>query len=248
MARKANGVSTVRRLHRILGVATAVFLLWMAASGILINHSDALGLATRHVSSPALLDWYGLRGPERISSFRVGSGWLSFTGTNAYFDGEEITTLAGGRGAVRTESMLVAAGNRELLLLDHEARLLERVPWLHGETIDGLGTSDGRVVARTGEQTWVADEQLLVWRELETPSAPVQWSLPETAPMQVKERLAQSYRGGVLSLQRVLLDIHSGRIFGEAGIWVYDLLGLATIVIAMSGLLLWLRTGRRPRR
>ena len=52
-----------------------------------------------------------------------------------------------------------------------------------------------------------------------------------------------AYRGEVLSLQRLLLDMHSGRFFGSKGVWVYDLLALLVFLLAGSGLVLWIRTG-----
>jgi len=42
----------------------------------------------------------------------------------------------------------------------------------------------------------------------------------------------------------VLLDLHSGRIFGPVGVLVYDLLALTLGFLAISGLVLWFR-GRR---
>jgi len=45
-------------------------------------------------------------------------------------------------------------------------------------------------------------------------------------------------------MERLLLDFHSGRIFGPVGVLVYDLLALAVGFMAISGLVLWFR-GRR---
>ena len=47
-----------------------------------------------------------------------------------------------------------------------------------------------------------------------------------------------------MSLERLLLDLHSGRFFGSAGVLVYDVLALAIGFLAISGLILWIR-GRR---
>lgn len=248
MARNGNGTSTVRRLHRSLGAVGAIFLLWMALSGLVINHSETLGLAARHVSQPLLLDWYGLGEPERVSSFRAGGDWLSFAGSQAYFNGSEIAPLADGRGVVRTAAMLIAAGGRELLLLDHEANLVERMSWTRGGAIERIGLDGGAVVIRAGGQDWVADEQVLTWRRVEPAAQTIRWSTPESPPAQVHEAVTRSYRGNGLSLQRVLLDAHSGRIFGNVGVLAYDLLALATIFLAISGLAFWWRSGRKCRR
>jgi hypothetical protein len=247
MARNGNRISAVRRLHRSLGALGAIFLLWMAVSGVLVNHSETLGLAARHVSSPMLLDWYGLGGPEQIDSFRAGGDWLSFAGSGLYINGEPLTTLDEGLGAVRTASLLVAAGSRELLLLDDQARLVERLAWEKTGAIEAIGTANGAVFVNAAGQSWVADAYMLTWQALEAGGAAIDWSVPEPAPAGVRDKVAAAYRGEALNLQRVLLDLHSGWFFGTAGVWVYDLLALSVCVIAVSGLALWVRTGRKSR-
>ncbi len=49
-------------------------------------------------------------------------------------------------------------------------------------------------------------------------------------------------------MERVLLDLHSGRIFGPVGVLVYDLLALALGFLSISGLLLWFRGRRNGKR
>ncbi|MGD9265193.1 MAG: PepSY domain-containing protein [Lysobacterales bacterium] len=248
MARNGSKTNAVRRLHRSLGVLGAVFLIWMTVSGILINHSDDLGFATHQVSQPLLLDWYGLAGPERVTSYRLGDVWLSFAGSQLYFNGEALTTLAEGAGAVRMESMLVAAGSRELLLLDHQARLVERLPWTSPGMVEDIGLHGGAVIVRAADQLWLADAQLISWKALETPATAVSWSAPEPAPAAVLDQVVAAYRGQGLSLQRVLLDVHSGQFFGSKGVWVYDLLALLVCLLAGSGLVLWFRARSRSYR
>ena len=60
----------------------------------------------------------------------------------------------------------------------------------------------------------------------------------------MRQAIVRHYRGNGMSLERILLDSHSGRIFGTAGVIIYDILALAVGFLAISGLVLWLR-GRR---
>ena len=60
----------------------------------------------------------------------------------------------------------------------------------------------------------------------------------------MRQNILRQYRGHGLSLERLLLDFHSGRIFGPAGVVIYDLLALVLGFLAISGLVLFLR-GRR---
>ena len=249
MARKKPQNSLVRRLHRCLGAGTAIFIIFMVLSGLTINHSSGLGLDQRHVSQPFLLGWYGLEGPDQIHSFSAGSNWVSFAGSQLYFNSSAISTVTNGVGVVFSGDMLVVAGGGELLLLDSGGSLIERIPWgSNGEKpIESIGLlADDGVVVKTSHQLWLADAQLLSWQPSDTTIATPVWSSPGPAPETLKQAIAHQYRGDGLSLERVLLDFHSGRIFGFIGVVVYDLLALAVGFLAISVLIFWLR-GRRNR-
>lgn len=248
---RKNKPSTTRRLHRSLGAGAALFILFMALSGLAINHSNGLGLDQRHVSQPQLLSWYGLGKPEQIRSYAVGDDWLSFAGSQLYLNDKHISTVTNAVGAVSIANMLIAASSDELLLLDHNGQLLERLPW--GPPMSGpfeaIGLlANGLVAVKSMNQLWMADESLLSWQPVEYTSTNPAWSVPGSAPGALHQSITQLYRGDGLSLERLLLDLHSGRIFGTLGILVYDLLALAVGFLAISGLVLWLRGRRNGKR
>ena len=237
----------MRRLHRSLGAATAVFIIFMVLSGLAINHSNGLGLDQRHVSQTRVLDWYGLGGPENIRSFALGNDWLSFAGSQLYLNDKSVSGLSNGVGAVSSHGMLIAAGSEELLLLNHDGVLIERLPWGPPGTgpIESIGLlADGIVVVKSTGQLWLADADLLNWQRAEDSNVSSTWAFSEPAPGVLHDAITRQYRGDGLSLERVLLDLHSGRIFGPIGILVYDLLALAVGFLAVSGLIFWLRSRR----
>lgn len=245
--RKKTRPSATRRMHRSLGAGAAAFVIFMVLSGLAINHSTGLGLDQHHVSQPFLLRWYGLKGPDQIRSFPVGDNWVSLAGSQLYFNDRAISSITGGVGAVWGGDILVVAGDEELLLLDPDGNLVERIPWgsIGEAPIKSIGLlKDESVIVRTEHHTWVADAQLLNWQQAgDAPTTPL-WSSASPAPEPLQETITHQYRGDGLSLERVLLDFHSGRIFGFIGVIVYDLLALAVGFLAISGLIFWLR-GRR---
>lgn len=251
MARKKTQPSLTRRLHRSFGAAIAVFIIFMVLSGLAINHSKGLGLDQGRVSQSFLLSWYGLDGPQHILSFEVGSDWLSFAGSQLYLNGKVISTLSNGIGAVSSGDMLIAAGNEELLILDRDGRLIERIHWLPpgAGPIESIGLlANGFAVVKSTDQIWSADADLLNWQRAgDTITSPV-WSHSKPAPEIIRQAITLQYRGGGLSLEQLLLDVHSGRVFGSVGILVYDLLALGIGFLAISGLVLWLRGKRNGKR
>ncbi len=247
MARKKTRASVVRRLHRSVGAATAVFIIFMVLSGLAINHSNGLGFDQRHVSQPFLLDWYGLAGPESISNFALGDDWLSFAGSQLYLNGKPVATISSGVGAVSSRDMLIAAGSEELLLLDHNGNLIERIAWgpPGADRIESIGLLPGNVVVvQSAGQLWRADSDLLNWQHADDTGISPIWPTSASVPAAIHQAITRQYRGDGLSLEHVLLDVHSGRIFGSIGIFIYDLLALAVGFLAISGLIFWLR-GRR---
>jgi hypothetical protein len=244
MVRKKRRVSVMRRLHRTLGVSAAAFILLMALSGLVINHAQDLELDRKHVSQSLLLGWYGIGDPGQIRSYRAGGNWLSFADSRAYFNGNFLSTLSNGVGAVFNGDLLVVAGGDTLLLLNREGGLVETLPWDQPDpgAIESIGLlENGMVLVRSGTQLWMADAQLLQWRPLDQETVTAEWSELADEPQEIRQALIQHYRGAGLSMERLLLDLHSGRIFGPVGILVYDLLALIVGFLAISGIVLWIR-------
>lgn len=247
MARNKRPSSAMRRLHRSFGAAAAVFVLFMVLSGIAINHSNDLGLDRQAVSQSFMLDWYGLGKPENIRNFAVGSEWLSFAGSQLYLNDKSVATLSDGVGAISNGELFIAAGSDELLLLDLEGNLIERIPWapIGVAPIESVGLhADTNVAVKSANRVWLADAELLNWRPAKEAKSTLRWSSPESVPDELKQAITHSYRGEGPSLERLLLDLHSGRIFGSIGVLIYDLLALALGFLSVSGLVLWFRSRR----
>jgi hypothetical protein len=247
MARRKLKASALRRLHRSIGAAAALFVIFMVLSGIVINHANDLGLDRKHVSQPLVLDWYGLGAPDELLSFEVGGDWLSFAGSQLYLNEKPVVAVSGGVGAVASGELMIAAGSDELLLLDRDGNLVERQPWSNVDAaeIESIGLdANGDVLVKSGGRVWLADADLLSWQLKDEAVDEPDWATPAPATEDLRQRINKSYRGQGPSLEQLLLDLHSGRFFGTAGVIVYDLLALTLGFLALSGLILWWR-GRR---
>ena len=219
----------------------------MVLSCLAINHSNGLGIDQRKVSQSFVLGWYGLGKPSNIQSYLVGDDWISFAGSQLYINDKSVSTIQGGVGAVSSGDLYIAASGDELLLLDHDGNLVERLPWasISEAPIEAIGLQLNKTVSvRSAGQVWLADADLLNWQRAEEPITSLDWSSSQVAPDELQESITHLYRGDGLSLERVLLDLHSGRIFGAIGVLVYDLLALALGFLSISGLVLWFRSRR----
>ena len=247
MARKKHKGSLTRSQHRLIGAMASIFLLFMAVTGLVLNHSHDLGLDRESVASPALLDWYGLQPRLEIHSFAAGQRWLSHAGSQWFLDGAPLAGSSEGTGALQLNDWLLAAGDDSLLVFDQQGQLIERIPWQAGTLghIEKLGISEqGLAALAAGDQTWLSDPDLLEWRPVTGIDVRISWSKPGDAPTAVVEPIRNYLKGSELSFEQLLLDLHSGRFFGSIGVWVYDLMAIAIASLAISGLVLWWR-GRR---
>jgi hypothetical protein len=250
-AHKKRPVSAVRRLHRSLGAGAALFVIFLVLSGLAINHSHSLGLDKKPVSQDLLLDWYGLEKPETVTGYKVAGRWISFAGSQVFLDEEAVSNLANGVGAVAAGDLLLVAGSEELLLLDGSGQLIERQAWqtAPADPVTAVGVlPDGTVSLKTTRQTWLADADFIQWTSVEDQAVTPVWAQPGPLPGNLMQAVTRSYRGHGLNLERVLLDLHSGRFFGTVGVLVYDLLALVLGFLAVSGLVLWFRGPRNGKK
>ena len=51
-----------------------------------------------------------------------------------------------------------------------------------------------------------------------------------------------------LTLERVVLDIHSGRFFGKFGVYVVDFFSVLFLMLSITGLWIFLKQSKREKR
>jgi hypothetical protein len=239
--------------HRHIGIISALFVILLAGTGLLLNHTEDLALDSRHVESVLLLDWYGVKAPDSMPGYRVGSHTISEVGTQIYWDTTPVPHASPPlRGAVEAHGMVIIGTDGQLLLFTPDGELIERMEETDGTPagIQSLGiNAGGNLVVRTARGILQADSSIIKWREFT--DAPINWPVPVQPAPALRTALQQAYRGTGLTLEQVLLDIHSGRILGSHGIYLIDAAALLFLVLAISGVWLWARhlsSARRHRK
>ena len=235
----------LRRVHRWFGLSALVFLLLLATTGIALNHTAAWRLDETWVDWRWLLQAYGIEAPRPSVSFTASDTRATLLGGRLYVDGREIArnigTLA---GLAPSGGQVAVASDKEVFLLTASGELVERMdldPALPA-AITEVGLADGRVVLRTGAGLFRFDDDLL-----NLDPAPglrpddVQWSAPSAVPPDERARLQDLYRGRGITVERLLADLHSGRIFPRFGALLMDLVAVLLIVLGITGLVMWLR-------
>lgn len=243
-----NGVARatwLRRVHRWIGLAALVFVLLLAATGIALNHTAAWRLDETWVDWDWLLRAYGIDAPRPSVSFAAKGTRATLLGGRLYVDGREIArsieTLAG--LAATGAGVAVAAGD-EVFLLTKAGDLVERMDLASANPgpITEVGLADGQVVLRTGAGLLRFDHDLLNLQPApDLQQDDVQWSARSAVPPDESARLQKLYRGRGITVERLLADLHSGRILPRIGALLMDVAAALLIGLGITGLMMWRR-------
>lgn len=242
----------LRRWHRWLGVAAAIFVLLLSVTGIALNHGSELQLDRRYVSWPWLLDAYGIHAPEPSASFTDRGRRATLLGHRLYLDAREIAadvdTLA---GLVVVDGIVVVASGAALLVLTPDGDLVQRIALGSDlpRPVRRIGRTGERVVLAGGGGRYRSDAEVTHFQPWSgSADADVAWSLETVVPSEELAGLQAQYLGRGLTLERMLTDVHSGRIATVAAPYIMDIIAVLLIVLSSTGLILWLRNGRRGNR
>lgn len=235
--------------HRRIGLIALLLVIILAITGIMLNHTEEFNLDETYVNNSWLLGWYGIEPDDEPISFQVKENVISAWHNQLFFNNTAITTLEQNmHGAIGAEQFIVVALDNEIILLSYEGEFIERVSTsISFSNIQRLGMKYKRPVIETSEPLYyIADEHILDWDVISNES--IEWTEKYTLDDNQREQLLIAFRGNGLKLERVILDLHSGRLFGQFGVYLMDAAAIALIWLSLSGLWVWNSRRRKMRK
>jgi hypothetical protein len=239
----------LRRGHRWIGVVLVFFVLLLAVSGIALNHASDWGLDRRHLDWPWLLDAYGIQAPAPTASFADGGLRATLLGERLFLGHEEIAQDITGLAGIATLEPLVLVGAHDTLyVLTMAGELVEAIDTAAAMPgpVDRVGRHGQRAVVESGGKLYRSDPDITRFEQWSAGQRDdLRWSRetqPEASDLEVLQTI---YRGRGLTVERVLADLHSGRIFAAAGTLIMDSVAFFMIVLSLSGFVLWIQHSRR---
>lgn len=225
--------------HRRAGLAAVLFVLLLAISGVMLNHTSALGLDKQPIASRVLLEWYGVKVPAQLRHFGVDDRVVSQLGEQLFLDAKPLAKNPHPLlGVTANRTCITLAFENGLMLFTLNGELLEQITNLPAQIspIDAIGSdASGHVALRHDNAIVIADNDLLEWSSMrKTP--PLFWSQPLMVEESYEETIISSYHNHDLTYERLLLDLHSGRLFGKWGPYLMDLAAAIMILLALTGL------------
>jgi hypothetical protein len=233
----------LRSFHRYFALLAAVLAAVLSVTGILLNHTSELKLDEIPIRNSAILDWYGVE-PASISGFQTEIGWVLGDGHHVYLNQKTVASCPVLVGAIWLETYLIIACRESLLLAANDGSLVETMDSSSGlpTPITGVGNNSGLPILVTAEKTYSFDPEEMKVAPTDTSYLPI--SSTEKVPNELTKAIGERSAPQEMHLERLLLDIHSGRILGTFGVMLVDLAAILLLLMAFSGLWIWLHRQR----
>ena len=231
----------VRNWHRCLGLVAALPLLWLAVSGLLLNHAAKLGLNDRMVTTGWILRHYNQVPGGDPTGVMVGDRVVAEWDGLLFLDSKPLPLQGKLAGAVALKGQLVVATDEEIGIFDGSDQLVLQLDELSlpGVPIGGIAAQEDRLLVFTQARWYRLSEDFFTSGEFDES---VVSTPPALLDSEIREELADAIRTRrAMPLSRVILDAHSGSLFGWPGWLLTDLSAASVIVLTILGLRLYPR-------
>jgi len=243
--RRKNNRSRPRRvpraIHKWLGLIIALPLLWMAVSGYLLNHAEGFGLHKYEVKAKWVLNHYHQLPSGTPLGAVVGDRRISEWDEMIFLD-ERLLDIPGELvgAAVLNDQLLIVTRERVAVLNGTGEMVMELDELtLPGTPIVQAAMHEGKFHLKSEDaRWWQLEDNLIDSRQVfEAPEV-----LLKTSPLpkeSIKRLEVALQNRGFIPFSRVLLDAHSGKLFGKFGVFLNDLVVLSIIILTLLGLRLF---------
>lgn len=241
MSRMHRVMRFTRHWHARCGVLVSLFFLTLAVTGIALNHTEALDLARTQVGASWLMRWYGIKAEPAPQGYLFERGYFVGNAQHWVMDGKPLPVVPEPTvGAVEAGGVRYLATASALYLYQPDGTLIEKLvdSALPDAPISRVGLEQGSVLIESPHGIF-ASEDGIDWRPIGAEHAI--WAHPQPLPANLAAQASRLFSPS-LPLERVLLDVHSGRIFGRYGPLLMDLAALILMVLSLSGVWIYLRS------
>ncbi|MGB7543780.1 MAG: PepSY domain-containing protein [Burkholderiales bacterium] len=243
MNRKLFLIRILRRWHARIGVAAVVFLVFLATTGLALNHGTMLGLDGVRVHAAWLSAWYGIRNNPPGGAFDAGGSELVW-GNSIWLLNRKVIAeqVPAPLGMVEAAGILYIASGVGVSMYFPDGRLVDTVAAeaLSGGGISAIGSGNEGVALRAGKGNFCSTDGI-AWKPC---TGQVRWSDMRALSGAEQRALSARLSPGIAA-QTILSDVHSGRILGRYGPLVMDAAALILLALGLSGLWVYFRVPHR---
>jgi hypothetical protein len=233
----------VIKIHKIIGVCLALWLGFMAITGILLNHSSDLSLDKTPIQSSILLNIYGVKLPKTGTTFVINQNIsVHLIGSNLFWNNQKILNIP----PIEPYG-LVASTSKEVLiywpthlaLFNLNGELVELKQNINIQNADAIGTNvSDNFYIKSSDKIFQVDANL-EFKTYSLEANTIQWSISKATDRTTLKNLNLQNLNNGINYERLIIDIHNGNIFGCLNKFLIDFLSIFFVILIFSGLFIW---------
>ncbi|WP_154224079.1 PepSY domain-containing protein [Marinicella rhabdoformis] len=233
----------LRKIHRWVGLLSALWLLQLATTGLLLQHADDFGLSHRYVSSATVLQWFDYG--KNQTAWEVNEEKLYQIDDQIIMSENKAELTAQIISVVKDNEQWLVATKNSITWLNPQAEIINQIDDFDGlpTPIKNINILKGKLNVMTEKGSFSQNEQgeflqhMYPAIESETPSRPLtSKESSEIIPLAFENKL---------SYDKVIYAIHSG-LKGIPPLNTFS--ALALIYLSLSGIYLFLKPSFRRKR
>jgi len=247
------------RIHRWIGLLAALFLVILSITGILLNYTSALKLDSTYIRNGFILKLYGMNPANQGDVYQSPQNpkdTIAYVADSLFFNGTFIGKTSAPLGHLRLEDFNVLFTENEIYLISLENQLIESIkentlPYSKLKSIALINPegTESKTILIAEEGHFIADAYWLTFKPFMNnegieESAEALLGHPKSDPSYIQS-LMNDFQGEGVPLYRVLLDLHSGKLFSVPGQTIMNLSAISILVLITSGLMSWRKRKRR---
>jgi hypothetical protein len=189
---------------------------------------------------------YGIKAAVPSAVLTTPQHWLVASADALLLDGKPIAVqLTQPLGMVESQQMLFVASSVQLQILSRDGNNIDTIPatLLPIAKIARIGSGCAGVVIADAEKIF-ASQDGVDWQPC---GSDVLWATATPLTEQQRQIVEPLLQPGI-SVERLLLDLHSGRLLGSWGPYFIDAVGFCLVLLALSGVWMFSQQRRHQHR
>jgi len=234
-------IRTLWHWHRRLGLVACILILLLSITGIMLNHSPDMGWDQRQITWKWILGSYGFNAPDSYQGLAIQDHYWVMSGNQIFRDGKQVEQcVKPWLSIVHSGDMVVAACAEKVSLFEADGELLETLSALPETGLQAIGmvADDARILLQFAHNQYFLDVDSMELTP--THEQPAEQEAMVTVPLDIANQISNQFRVNDLTWERFVLDIHAGRWFGGWGWVLMDLGALFMLLLALSGVFMYL--------
>ena len=229
------------KYHKIIGLFVCLVLIHLSVTGIALNHTDKLNLNQTKISWNWLLNAYGISVPETKIAFAIEGNFFHLTNSKIFMNTQSIMRSEDILvGVINFDNQFIISTTDDIILINKSGDFIKKIklPEISVPKINKIGSYVDGIVVEINEIKFISDKNLENWVPKKD-SDTVKWSTEISIPRDMSNQIKKYYVGKGITIEQIILDLHSGVIFKSAGKFFMDIIALLLIFMSISGVWIW---------